>query len=46
MSEQAKRRQLAALSEKVLTEDLDLAISVMMDFAARWLNERNKKGAA
>ena len=46
MSTKEKRKLLATLVKKVPSEDLDLAISVMMDFAARGLNEAHKKGAA
>lgn len=46
MTINAKRKQLAALVKFILDEDLDLAIDVMMDFAARGLNGAHKKGAA
>ena len=46
MTTDAKRKQLATLAKQILDEDLDLAIRVMMDFAARGLNGAYKKGAA
>ena len=44
MSENTKRKLLKGLCDHVREEDLDFAISVMQDFAARYLNEENKKG--
>lgn len=46
MTAEQKRSQLAKLTKRILDEDLDLALSVMMDFAIHALNEKNKKGAA
>lgn len=41
MSATTKRKMLKALCAHVLEEDLDLALRVMMDFAAVGLNKRN-----
>lgn len=46
MTAEQKRKQLAKLANRILEDDLELALSVMMDFAIRALNEENKKGAA
>lgn len=46
MSEEEKRRQLEEMAKHVLREDLELAIRIMRDFQARWMNEAYKKGAA
>lgn len=46
MSEEEKRRQLEEMAKHVLKEDLELAIRIMRDFQARWMNEAYKKGEA
>lgn len=43
MSTEAKRKWLAMLCRNVEDDDLDLAIRVMQDFAARGLNEANRR---
>ena len=43
MTAEQKRSQLAKLAKRILDEDLDLALRVMMDFAIHALNEENKK---
>ena len=46
MNEEEQRRQLAEMTKRVLQEDLELAMSIMRDFNARWMNEQHKKVAA
>ena len=46
MNEEEQRRKLEEMAKHVLKEDLELAISIMRDFQARWLNEGYKNGAA
>lgn len=46
MNEEKQRRQLEEMAKHVLKEDLELAIRIMRDFQARWMNEAYKKGAA
>lgn len=43
MTATQKRRQLAKLANRILDEDLDLALRVMMDFAIRALNTEETK---
>ena len=43
MTAMQKRRQLAKLANRILDEDLDLALRVMMDFAIRALNTEEMK---